>query len=702
VPEGSGNNGVIELRFQVSQAKYYHLWGRVLAQDTSHNSFYAKFDANSDVQWNLDVSPYWDWQPMMSGGDIAGTWLAQGIHTLRVKQREPGTYLDKVLLTSDPNYEPSNEGGYAENMAVCGNKVCDKAESCSSCAVDCGACPAVCGNNKCESGESCSSCATDCGACATYCGDGSCNGNEDCTTCSRDCGMCPVTQLHWCECEEYVSASGPWTLYNSASASQDQCLYIPNGAGSGATATYSFSVSEDSDYVMWARLVAPSGDDNSLFVQLDNTAEFVWDMDVTSQWEWQKLSNRDNPSFKTFHWSRGQHTIKLSQREDGLYIDKLLVTNNLEYEPQGEGSVNSNAYCGNGICNSDEDCYSCTSDCGACDVCGNGKCDSKESCSSCPEDCGKCKSSGGGGSSSGGSSGGSAGISGAPSIISSSANDNFEEVSLESGPYEFQGNYRDGISFQVMDEEHSLVIDGIGQDFVMIELSSEQIKDKVNLDERKEYDVNGGGENDVAITLKSMQDKSVVMSVELLNNEPEPAVKEEPRPEPVEETPEPVPITAMSVKEDEKPHTGAMVITLLILVTLAGLLMGTARYYPEFQPNLENPLYNVQYSMSKFGNRLSDRASELKDNVAGSLGNALSMMSEVGQLVSTRLRVLFGKSQPLVDQTPQEKTEQINSKIYELHSWIKIARRNGFDDEYIIRILLARGWKRDIIGKLMQ
>ena len=55
---------------------------------------------------------------------------------------------------------------------------------------------ANCGDGFCNGAETCSSCATDCGECATpapvgpYCGDESCNGNETCETCNTDCGDC--------------------------------------------------------------------------------------------------------------------------------------------------------------------------------------------------------------------------------------------------------------------------------------------------------------------------------------------------------------------------------------------------------------------------------------------------------------------------------------------------------------------------------
>jgi hypothetical protein len=73
-------------------------------------------------------------------------------------------------------------------------------------------------------------------------------------------------------------------------------------------------------------------------------------------------------------------------------------------------------YCGDNVCNGNENKCSCASDCGNCynldgcnqyscdsnnectisstinNCCGNGKCEEKETCSSCASDCGSCKS----------------------------------------------------------------------------------------------------------------------------------------------------------------------------------------------------------------------------------------------------------------------------------------------------------------------
>jgi len=52
-------------------------------------------------------------------------------------------------------------------------------------------------------------------------------------------------------------------------------------------------------------------------------------------------------------------------------------------------------YCGDGLCNGDDTCGSCEIDCGACPTCGDGVCNGDETCDSCEDDCGACGAPGG-------------------------------------------------------------------------------------------------------------------------------------------------------------------------------------------------------------------------------------------------------------------------------------------------------------------
>lgn len=55
--------------------------------------------------------------------------------------------------------------------------------------------------------------------------------------------------------------------------------------------------------------------------------------------------------------------------------------------------------CGDGVCNGNEDCYTCNLDCGSCAIsapiweyCGDFVCNNGETCQTCPNDCGQCDS----------------------------------------------------------------------------------------------------------------------------------------------------------------------------------------------------------------------------------------------------------------------------------------------------------------------
>ncbi len=56
-------------------------------------------------------------------------------------------------------------GGGGGTTPTCGDGTCNGAETCSSCAKDCGECPSVCGDSKCTGLETCGTCSSDCGEC---------------------------------------------------------------------------------------------------------------------------------------------------------------------------------------------------------------------------------------------------------------------------------------------------------------------------------------------------------------------------------------------------------------------------------------------------------------------------------------------------------------------------------------------------------
>ena len=83
-------------------------------------------------------------------------------------------------------------------------------------------------------------------------------------------------------------------------------------------------------------------EDDSFFVQIDNGADNLWDIERTGNWAWDRASNRGGADPVIFSLSAGSHTISIKVREDGTKIDKLLLTNDMGYSPAGLGELAEN------------------------------------------------------------------------------------------------------------------------------------------------------------------------------------------------------------------------------------------------------------------------------------------------------------------------------------------------------------------------
>ena len=96
----------------------YVIWCRVMAIDNLHDSFYVRMDGvNEDVFDAAQGSqgPAWQWS-RVNGRGAAGVpltidprifHLTAGTHTLRIKTRNAGTGLDRVIVTSDMSFVPT-------------------------------------------------------------------------------------------------------------------------------------------------------------------------------------------------------------------------------------------------------------------------------------------------------------------------------------------------------------------------------------------------------------------------------------------------------------------------------------------------------------------------------------------------------------------------------------------------------------------
>lgn len=110
-------SGSATFAFDVEAPGRYVVWGRVLAPDGGANSFYASLDAGEEVIWDAprnltNRQGRWSWVPL-NARDYNGRTvdpllldLQPGVHTLRLRTREPKVELDGVLVTNDVGFRP--------------------------------------------------------------------------------------------------------------------------------------------------------------------------------------------------------------------------------------------------------------------------------------------------------------------------------------------------------------------------------------------------------------------------------------------------------------------------------------------------------------------------------------------------------------------------------------------------------------------
>ena len=114
--------GGLALTFTQPATGSSKVWFRVYARDGGTNSFWVTMSgkSSSDITLGNDSDETWsgDWNRFTNNfTDITDAWhwvewgemdLAAGSHTLEVKRREGGTYVDQILVTSDTTFIPSD------------------------------------------------------------------------------------------------------------------------------------------------------------------------------------------------------------------------------------------------------------------------------------------------------------------------------------------------------------------------------------------------------------------------------------------------------------------------------------------------------------------------------------------------------------------------------------------------------------------
>ena len=95
-------------------------------------------------------------------------------------------------------------------------------------------------------------------------------------------------------CSPADSIVSPLEIAADENASGGRFIYAPNGAGNEYEpggkihATYTVTISQAGTYILWGRVQAHDGNDNSFFVQMDDDLDNLWEMETGDAWHWDK------------------------------------------------------------------------------------------------------------------------------------------------------------------------------------------------------------------------------------------------------------------------------------------------------------------------------------------------------------------------------------------------------------------------------
>ncbi len=106
---GQGNNeqGTASYNVYIPVSGTYKVWLRVYAPSGVSNSCYVSVNNSQEYRWDFNARDYWQW---VSYEDRNTFSLPSGFVDFVIHNRESGTQIDKILLTRNESYTPTNEG----------------------------------------------------------------------------------------------------------------------------------------------------------------------------------------------------------------------------------------------------------------------------------------------------------------------------------------------------------------------------------------------------------------------------------------------------------------------------------------------------------------------------------------------------------------------------------------------------------------
>jgi len=127
VPNGNGGNvannsnaaGIGYINFDVNASDSYKVYAYVDAPENADNSFHIKVNNSNYAEWHIPLTTGFEWREVTTttnGNPIDFFIPAGNGNVLEVRQREDGTKISRVVISSDPNINLNDLGSAVESV----------------------------------------------------------------------------------------------------------------------------------------------------------------------------------------------------------------------------------------------------------------------------------------------------------------------------------------------------------------------------------------------------------------------------------------------------------------------------------------------------------------------------------------------------------------------------------------------------------
>jgi hypothetical protein len=147
------------------------------------------------------------------------------------------------------------------------------------------------------------------------------------------------------EAESAAVVETPMKVVDDVDASGGKCLAIPGGSGRPGgknpaddsvypdrwgAAVFTFTVKAPGKYRFWGRKFWEGGCGNSLTLVMNGGPPAIFGEDGTyDDWQWKTCVG-------LFDLRAGENKLEVLNREDGVKLDKFILTTDMDFVPQGK------------------------------------------------------------------------------------------------------------------------------------------------------------------------------------------------------------------------------------------------------------------------------------------------------------------------------------------------------------------------------